>query len=669
MREITIDLATPLPVYDCGNCGEANAARLKVDISSIKSEADFYVAVFKNALSETYCSEKYTPGNDEEYITVPLTQELTKTAKENFIIEAYATDENNELVLLRKSPVISLNFEGSISSDDAIAFDKKLFGLYKELFDKTNELNSGLDILDKQITVVNAASEKADESAETALTAADNANNVAESLIEAKNNGEFNGSQGEKGDKGDKGDTGTQGEPGKDGAAATVTVGTVTTGDPDTPASVTNSGTENAAVLDFVIPQGEKGDPGNSSITEIEPGASQTQPYVINSISGVFHCKNQGWVQVLSEEQTISSGITYQQPFYVGSNALILLGSTADAGKPGAGGTFITVLDDSFRIAFKPVQGNTQTVDLTFETLQALTQLIQVISYFAGAIQDCDPGDIVTVFDQNTETGLYNLISKPADSALNDSSTFAVQNKVVFAALAQKKAVPAISTPSSSSITLENNSEYRLQATASLNLALPESIPEDYECSLIFESGATETVLSYPADTIEFIGNDCDKQGDFVPVQNTSYEVKIKNLGFDRIIGWVTALKPKPEVLPADYFTAIRYGDWVMGAITNGVFQDSTSRIRSGHHFYETGTEVIIKIPSGFQMAVSFYSKSGDSFVYQTSLSGWQTGTASFTIESTANYAAYMYGFVNASTTEPADGLDAEFLIKPPAQT
>lgn len=496
-----------------------------------------------------------------------------------------------------------------------------------------------------------------------AQNAAEDAQQTAEEIRQQAESGAFNGKDGSPGP------AGADGAPGKDGAAATVTVGKVTTVEPDTPAAVTNSGTQNAAVLNFLIPKGEKGDPGDSSITEVEPGASQTQPYVINSISGVFHCKNQGWVQVLSEEQTISSGITYQQPFFVGSNALILLGSTANAGKPGAGGTFITVLDDSFRIAFKPVQGSTQTVDLTFETLQAVVQCIEVISYFAGAIQDCDPGDIVTVLDQNMETGLYNLVSKPADAALNDSSTFAVQNKVITAALAQKKAIPAISTPSGSSITLENNSEYRLQATASLNLALPESIPDDYECSLVFESGEAATVLSYPADSIKFIGNDCDKQGDFVPAQNTSYEVKIKNLGYGRIIGWVTALKPKPAVQPADYFTSIRYGDWVMGAITNGVFQDSTSRIRSGHHYYETGTEVIIKIPSGYQMAVAFYSKSGDSYIYQGSLSGWQTGTASFTVESNANYVAYMYGFTNASAAEPADGLNAEFMIKQPAQT
>lgn len=52
------------------------------------------------------------------------------------------------------------------------------------------------------------------------------------------------------------------GPAGPAGSAATVTVGSVTTGDAGTDASVTNSGTENAAVLDFVIPKGAKGDTG-----------------------------------------------------------------------------------------------------------------------------------------------------------------------------------------------------------------------------------------------------------------------------------------------------------------------------------------------------------------------------------------------------------------------
>ena len=53
-----------------------------------------------------------------------------------------------------------------------------------------------------------------------------------------------------------------QGPKGDPGAAATVTVGTVTTGEPGTDAIVTNSGTESAAVLNFTIPRGETGTAG-----------------------------------------------------------------------------------------------------------------------------------------------------------------------------------------------------------------------------------------------------------------------------------------------------------------------------------------------------------------------------------------------------------------------
>ena len=70
--------------------------------------------------------------------------------------------------------------------------------------------------------------------------------------------------RGDKGDKGDTGEPGTPGQKGDPGSAATVSVGSVTTGAPGTDASVTNSGTESKAVLDFVIPRGEKGDPSTA---------------------------------------------------------------------------------------------------------------------------------------------------------------------------------------------------------------------------------------------------------------------------------------------------------------------------------------------------------------------------------------------------------------------
>lgn len=70
------------------------------------------------------------------------------------------------------------------------------------------------------------------------------------------------GLQGPQGEQGPKGADGVNGKDGKDGAAATITVGTVTTGAAGTTASVTNVGNENAAVLNFTIPQGVKGEQG-----------------------------------------------------------------------------------------------------------------------------------------------------------------------------------------------------------------------------------------------------------------------------------------------------------------------------------------------------------------------------------------------------------------------
>lgn len=94
---------------------------------------------------------------------------------------------------------------------------------------------------------------------------------------------------GEKGDKGDTpaigdnghwfiGDTDTgfqsAGPPGDPGKSATITVGTVTTGEPGSSAAVTNSGTEADAVLDFVIPQGASGGGAVNSNDILEVGTS-----------------------------------------------------------------------------------------------------------------------------------------------------------------------------------------------------------------------------------------------------------------------------------------------------------------------------------------------------------------------------------------------------------
>ena len=72
--------------------------------------------------------------------------------------------------------------------------------------------------------------------------------------------------KGEKGEQGIQGLTGPKGEKGDTGAAATITIGTVTTGDAGTDASVTNVGTTSAAIFNFTIPRGEDGKDGGITI-------------------------------------------------------------------------------------------------------------------------------------------------------------------------------------------------------------------------------------------------------------------------------------------------------------------------------------------------------------------------------------------------------------------
>lgn len=295
------------------------------------------------------------------------------------------------------------------------------------------------------------------------------ANSTVEEITQMKNNGDFKGDtgpqgpQGEQGQQGEPGPAGADGAPGKDGVAATVAVGTVTTGDPDTAASVTNSGTPNAAVLDFVIPQGEKGDSALQIRTPLSLAKYINAGNALNAFEledGAYEITETGW---------IGNGV-------------------------------------SPRSAVELIKGS---IFIKFDnTLCILSDM----SYF--------------VADTDTNWGRDGFYITAVE----------VDNKLV-----KKRDKTAIQTPSDVNVILNSNTEYRMQAIANLNLTLPSTIPDDYECSLIFESGATATVLSYPADSIKFVGDDCDSEGDFIPVANTGYEINIKNLGFNRIIARVGA--------------------------------------------------------------------------------------------------------------------------------
>lgn len=278
----------------------------------------------------------------------------------------------------------------------------------------------------------------------------------------------LHGIKGEKGDKGDrgeqgeKGDPGEMGTPGKDGTAATVAVGTVTTGEPDTPASVTNSGTQNAAVLDFVIPKGEKGDGFTQIRTPLSLAEYPSKSNPLNAFEledGAYEITETGW---------IGNGLNSR------ATAKLFKGSI-------------------------------------FIKYNNTINILSDMSYWVGN-------------DDEQWNNLYLPTVLEVEDMIDDIKPTISKNE-----------------SSTASLSLQNNTSNKFSTLASLDITFPSNFPDDFECELIFESGETATALSYPADVIKFVGDDCNAEGDFIPAANTGYEINIKNLGFNRIVARVGA--------------------------------------------------------------------------------------------------------------------------------
>ena len=119
--------------------------------------------------------------------------------------------------------------------------------------------------------------------------------------------------------------TGDEGQPGTPGVAATIAVGSVTTGAAGSNAAVTNSGTSGAAVLDFEIPRGATGATGpviarrylySTSTTAADPGsgnfrlnnatiASATALYIDNAEAGGASVT--AWLDSFDDSTNVSS--------------------------------------------------------------------------------------------------------------------------------------------------------------------------------------------------------------------------------------------------------------------------------------------------------------------------------------------------------------------------
>ena len=116
------------------------------------------------------------------------------------------------------------------------------------------------------------------------------------------------------------------GKDGTDGQGATITVGEVTTGAAGSQASVTNSGTENAAVLDFTIPQGAD---GASGVTDVTAGTPTEQGgYTVTPVTFNFEQGNSKTVNIQAKN---GGGADMQQNGIINRTASV---NTADENSP-----------------------------------------------------------------------------------------------------------------------------------------------------------------------------------------------------------------------------------------------------------------------------------------------------------------------------------------------
>lgn len=136
------------------------------------------------------------------------------------------------------------------------------------------------------------------------------------------------GLKGDTGDTGPQGPTGLTGATGATGSAATISIGTVTTGAAGSSAVVTNAGTTSAAVLNFTIPRGADGSSGGSTFSGNTDAVAEGTTNLYFTDARALAATNQRFTDVyVNLNQATDDLLTYANATYLTSSSL---GNTLD---------------------------------------------------------------------------------------------------------------------------------------------------------------------------------------------------------------------------------------------------------------------------------------------------------------------------------------------------
>ena len=221
------------------------------------------------------------------------------------------------------------------------------------------------------------------------------------------------GDTGAKGDTGERGPQGLQGPKGNDGAvgtAATIRVGTVSTGSAGSAASVTNSGTSSEVILNFVIPKGDKGDQGQQG----EQGLQGIQgPQGLPGPQGIPGATGAAGTAATIKIGTVTTGAA-------GTSAKVVNSGTTSA----------AVLDFTIPQGAKGPKGDKGTA----ATIEVGTVTTGAAGSSASVTNSGTASNVVLNFTlPRGKDGKDGNVT--VDTALSATSTNPVQNKVIKAAL------------------------------------------------------------------------------------------------------------------------------------------------------------------------------------------------------------------------------------------
>lgn len=342
------------------------------------------------------------------------------------------------------------------------------------------------------------------------INAAEEAQKIAQSVRDDADSGKFNGAPGK------------DGASGKDGKAATIAVGSVTTGEAGSAANVVNSGTTSAAVIDFTIPAGAKGEQGAKG-PQGEQGPKGEQglkgeqgPQGEQGPKGDKGDSGNDYVLTESDKSEIAasaaplvdiSARTGRKTLDLSDNTSLRRAYDLATLPAGAYDIVLQNNDELGYLGYKRDGQTSFTRNNTVNVSQGCIIVWQVDDYivvsgdFAGCYYCTDSswwygraeGDYILRSELEKWKNTTSTVTEPEIAAVDHTYTN-------FSNVLTKITITSVLT--------EVGAEF----------------------AFTFESGDTATVLVYPAENIKWVGDDC-ADGVFVPISNASYEVNIKQLG------------------------------------------------------------------------------------------------------------------------------------------